>query len=120
MSAIRLTFVVQEGVPELARTKIVEMRVPPARHINLIDTEPGIWIETRNTKKDRLYARALDNFVFSSSVEVRTGVGEPDLTPVKSRASQMLHVVLPHDPCSQEFPHFAPRKEGRQSEGHLF
>lgn len=97
MSAIRLTFSVVSGKPEFTGAKRITMRVPPARNVERIDTEAGTWLEILDKSGNRLFASIVDPAVLSPMVEVRTGVGEPGLTMVKSKARQLLHVVVPDD-----------------------
>lgn len=98
MSAIRLTIAVQDGKPDLKSVERITMRARRQRHTEAIAREVGTWLETRDRKGTVLYASILDSMVFSPMIEVRTGVGDPGLTAVKSRVAQMLHVVVPDFP----------------------
>ncbi len=95
MEAIRLTFSVVEGKPELDRSDKVTMRVRRQRHAQAIARESGVWLETRDKDGTALYATVLDSMILSPMIEIRTGVGDPGLTAVKSAARQMMHVVVP-------------------------
>lgn len=95
MTAIRLTFSVVDGKPEFISAKSVNMRVPPARNLDQIDSAAGTWIEILSKDKQRVHAAVVDADILSPMIEVRTGVGDPGLTMVKSKATQVLHVVIP-------------------------
>lgn len=97
MTAIRLTFSVNGGKPELEDHKRVKMRAPMARHTKMIDSEIGTWLETQDKDGKRRFACIVDSAVLSPMVEVRTGLGAPDVAMVKSRAKQLLHVVVPDE-----------------------
>ncbi len=103
MTAIRLTFSVEDGEPVFTGSRQVTMRVRRARHASEIAREVGSWLETRDKEGTPLYATVLDSMVLSPMIEVRTGVGDPGLTAVKSSAKQMMHVIVPDQPKAASF-----------------
>ncbi len=119
MTAIRLTFSVQNGAPKLTGTQRVAMRIPPSRRLDLTDSEVGTWLEVHDKNNNRLFARILDSTILSPMVEVRTGVGDPGLTMVKSRAKQLLHVIVPDDPAAKSFHILRRDKKGRNAKNIL-
>ncbi|MEM1396036.1 MAG: hypothetical protein AAGH38_01125 [Pseudomonadota bacterium] len=103
MTAIRLTFSVENGKPKLVNQQRVTMRVPRTRHINRIDLEAGTWIETRDKDGDRLYARIVVDQALSTSIEVRTGVSAPGLQLADGTMARPLHIVLPVSDATRSF-----------------
>jgi hypothetical protein len=119
MTAIRLTFSVENGDPKLTGTQRVAMRFPPSRRLGLTASEAGIWLEVHDKNGNRLFARILDSTILSPMIEVRTGVGDPGLTMVKSRAKQLLHVIVPDDPVAKTFHILRRSKKGENAKNIL-
>lgn len=103
MTAIRLTFSVENGVPKLIKQSRVTMRVPKARHLNMMDRDIGTWFETRDKDGERLYARILNEQVLSPMIEVRTGVAEPGLIQMEAPQERLMHIVVPASDDAKSF-----------------
>ncbi|MES9991894.1 MAG: hypothetical protein ABW098_08065 [Candidatus Thiodiazotropha sp.] len=104
MPAIRLTFNIIEGKPQLKTARRLSMRVPPQQKISNIGRGGGIWVELRDKEGIPLYQRVIDTETFSGAAEIPTGAADKSFARVSSKQYvSLFNIVIPDNPQGHSF-----------------
>lgn len=94
MTALRVTYELKSERVKIISTKPVTTRVPPSPPSSVLDRGTGAWIEVRDAKGERIWARLLDENFLAAEIRTQTGYGIGNLTRVAQK-SLTERVLIP-------------------------